>query len=358
MRIHNFSAGPSVLPVPVLEKAAAQLMNYGDAGMSVMEMSHRSKAFTDIYAQMVRDLSELLELPDNYRLLFMQGGATSQFSAVPLNLLRNGKADYVNTGSWSKKAIAEAKKYGDIRVAATSEDKQFTEIPVMEGDWYRKDADYVHITSNNTIFGTAFDTFPDTGDVPLVADMSSDFLSRPIDVSKFGLIYAGAQKNAGCAGVTVIIIREDLLGHAKDDTPLMLDYQIHADKDSMYNTPPTYAMYIGGLVYAWLLEHGGLAAMEKRNQAKAERLYTFLDQSSLFRAQVAPPHRSLMNIPFSLPDDAMNAKFIKASIAQGMANLKGHRSVGGMRASLYNALPEASVEALVAFMADFEKEHG
>jgi len=358
MRIHNFSAGPSVLPLSVLEKAAAEMLTHGHDGMSVMEMSHRSKAYQAIFDKTYERLASLLSLPKDYHILFMQGGATTQFAALPLNLLNgSGKADYVDTGSWSLAAIDEGRKYGDIAVAASSEDSDYTTIPDLKGQWWRPDADYVHLTSNNTIYGTAFDTFPDTGSVPLVADMSSDLLSRPIDVSKFGLIYAGAQKNAGCAGLTLVIVREDLLGMAHKLTPVMLDYKVQMKKGSMYNTPPTYAIYIAGLVYDWLHEQGDLAGIAAVNQKKAALLYNFLDQSTLFHARVEAPHRSLMNIPFMLPDELTEEKFLKEADQRGFANLKGHRSVGGMRASLYNALSFESVTQLVLFMADFEQRH-
>lgn len=356
MRIDNFSAGPSVLPVPVLERAAREMLNCDGAGMGVMEMSHRSKAFEAILARTEARLRELLRIPSNYKVLFLQGGATTQFSMVPLNLLRQSrKADYVDTGVWASKAAAEARKFGDIAICASSKADGYTTLPSLSGDFFRADADYVHLTSNNTIYGTAFSQFPDTGEVALVADMSSDFLARPFAVEQFGLIYAGAQKNAGCAGLTIVIVREDLIGHADARTPLMLDYATHAPQDSMYNTPPTWSIYIAGLVFDWIAEQGGLAAIEQNNRAKAGLLYDFLDQSRLFRATVAAPHRSLMNVPFLLPSEEATQDFLREADARGLDNLKGHRLVGGMRASLYNALPMSSVQHLVAFMDEFER---
>ena len=358
-RIYNFSAGPSVLPESVLQQAATEMTNYRGCGMSVMEMSHRSAVFQEIIDQAEQSLRQLLNIPENYRVLFLQGGASTQFSAIPLNLFgKKAKANYIDTGSWSKKAAAEARRYGEVGVVASSADQGYVCLPDLSEISYDSDAAYVHITSNNTIFGTAWRQFPHTADIPLVVDMSSDFLSRPTDVKQFGLIYAGAQKNAGPAGVTLVIIREDLIGHALPITPNMLNYKTAMDAGSMYNTPPCYAIYIMGLVFEWLIEQGGLEEIERRNRAKAELLYTYLDSSKMFRATVSEPYRSLMNIPFLTDDDNLNKAFISLSEEAGMANLKGHRSVGGMRASLYNAMPLEGVEALVTFMEDFEIRQG
>ncbi|MBY7145062.1 3-phosphoserine/phosphohydroxythreonine transaminase [Virgibacillus sp. NKC19-3] len=355
-RVFNFSAGPSMLPLPVLKKAQEELVNYRNSGMSVMELSHRSGLFTDIITEAERLLRELMEIPNNYNVLFLQGGASQQFAMVPLNLLtKNGKADYVNTGSWSKKAIQEAQKYGDIRVIASSEEANFTYIPEVDRSMIDPEADYVHITTNNTIEGTAYATIPDTGDVPLVADMSSNILSSEIDVSKFGLIYAGAQKNIAPAGLTVIIIREDLIGHAAATCPAMLHYKTHRDSGSLYNTPPTYGIYMAKLVFEWLKERGGLKEMEKRNQEKAALLYDALEESSVFQSPVRKDSRSWMNIPFVSHSADVDAAFIKEAQAKGLETLKGHRSVGGMRASIYNAMPLEGVQTLVTFIKDFEK---
>ena len=356
-RVYNFSAGPSMLPLPVLEKAQKELVCYGDTGMSVMEMSHRSKAFDDIIKQAEADIRELMNIPDNYKVLFLQGGGNTQFAMVPLNLYKKGKADYVQTGQWAKKAAQEAKKWGEVHIVASSEDKVYSYIPKLDKSTFDPEADYFHITYNNTIYGTRYTKIPDTGNVPLVADLSSNIMSEVIDVTKFGLIYAGAQKNIGPAGVTVVIIREDLLGNAKADCPTMLDYKIHADKDSLYNTPPCYAIYVAGLVFQWLKEMGGVAQMQKINEEKAGILYDFLDNSSLFKGTVVPEDRSLMNVPFVTGDDDLNAKFIKEATAAGLVNLKGHRTVGGMRASIYNAMPVEGVKALVEFMKKFETEN-
>lgn len=357
MRVHNFSAGPSVLPEQVLRKASAEMLSFEDTGMSVMEMSHRSPAYMAIHASAKERLKRLLSIPDSHDILFMQGGASSQFSAVPLNLMNQHKrALYVDTGAWSKKAIAEAKKYGEVTVVASSEEDGYTTIPEINLNDIQG-ADYLHLTSNNTIFGTAFQDLPDTGDLPLVVDMSSDILSKPVDLSKIALIYAGAQKNAGCAGLTLVIIRRDLLGKAQAETPLMLDYQTHAAKDSLYNTPPTFAIYIADLVYGWIEEMGGLDGMSRHNTTKANILYDFLDTSKFFSSTIAPNYRSKMNVCFKLADDTLNNVFLEAADRAGLKNLKGHRSVGGMRASLYNALPLESVEALVRFMTEFEAKH-
>ncbi len=356
-RVYNFSAGPSVLPEAVLKKAAEQMMNYGESGMSVMEMSHRSSDYESIIQGAESLLRKLMQIPDNYKVMFLQGGASSQFAMIPLNLLRTGKADYVITGQWSKKAAEEAEKYGVVNRVASSADKTFSYIPDLDPATFTKDADYFHITYNNTIYGTRYTQLPDTGNVPLIADISSIILSEPIDVSKFGMLYAGAQKNMGPAGVTVVIIREDLLGFTKEGTPTMFNYQIHADNGSMYNTPPTYGIYICKLVLEWLDALGGIDAMYEINQKKAKILYDFLDESKMFRGTVAVKDRSLMNVPFVTDSDELNAKFIKEAKAQGFVNLKGHRSVGGMRASIYNAMPVEGVEKLVAFMKEFEKNN-
>ncbi|NLY44067.1 MAG: 3-phosphoserine/phosphohydroxythreonine transaminase [Clostridiaceae bacterium] len=357
-RVYNFSAGPSMLPEPALRKAQQEMLCYGTSGMSVMEMSHRSGLFKEIIEETEKLLRELMDIPDNYKVLFLQGGASSQFAMVPLNLLRKSKkADYVITGLWAKKAFKEAARYGTVRVVASSEDATFNYIPELDASMFDPDADYVHITTNNTIYGTRYTTLPDTGDVPLVADMSSNILSQVYDVSKFGLIYAGAQKNMGPAGLTVVIIREDLIGHALDITPTMFDYKVHADAGSLYNTPPTYSIYMCKLVLEWLKELGGVKAIEKINIEKAQILYDFLDESSLFKGTVVKKDRSLMNIPFVCPTEELNAKFIKEAAAKGLVNLKGHRTVGGMRASIYNAMPVEGVQKLVEFMKQFEVEN-
>ncbi|MFD2654895.1 3-phosphoserine/phosphohydroxythreonine transaminase [Gracilibacillus thailandensis] len=356
-RVHNFSAGPSMLPLEVLEKAQAELPNYQDSGMSVMELSHRSGLFTDIITEAEKLLRELMNIPDNYKVLFVQGGASQQFAAVPLNLKKNGKADYVNTGSWSKKAMKEAKKFIDVKEIASSEDENFTYIPEVSTSTIDPEADYVHITTNNTIEGTAFRKIPNTGNVPLVADMSSNILSEEIDVSKFGVIYAGAQKNIGPAGLTVVIVRDDLIGNASEQCPTMLDYQTHSESGSLYNTPPTFGVYIAKLVFEWLKELGGLKEMQARNEKKAGLLYDYIAQSDFYRSPVKEDSRSLMNIPFVIPDHDLDAAFIKAAQAEGLETLKGHRSVGGMRASIYNAMPVQGVEDLITFMQKFEKEH-
>ncbi len=357
-RCYNFSAGPANLPLEVLEKAQNELVDYRRSGMSVMEMSHRGKDYTEIHQNAQQHLRKLMDIPPEYQILFVQGGASSQFAAVPLNLFsENGQADYVNTGAWSKKAIAEAKRYGKVKVIASSEDTTFNYIPELSPEMFSKDADYVHITSNNTIYGTCYPNLPEVGSVPLVCDMSSDILSKPYDVSKFGLIYAGAQKNIGPAGLTIIIVREDLTGHAKDFTPTMLNYQTHANNNSMFNTPPCFIIYMAGLVFEWMLENGGLSAMEQRNRQKAGMLYQYLDQSDLFRATVNGADRSIMNIPFVTGDGELDKKFIAEAEAINLKTLKGHRTVGGMRASIYNAFPLEGVEKLVNFMSDFEKKN-
>ena len=357
-RIFNFSAGPAALPLEVLEQARDELVNWHGSGMSVMEMSHRGKEYMSIQAEAEADLRELMGIPANYKVLFLQGGASTQFSMIPMNLLRGkASADYLNTGEWSKKAISEAKKYGKVNVVASSEDKNFSYAPTQDKWKLDPDAAYVHYTPNETIGGVEIFWTPETGKVPLVADMSSNILSRPIDVSKFGLIYAGAQKNIGPAGLTIVIVREDLLGQTVAGTPVMFDYKIQADNDSMYNTPPTYAIYIAGLVFKMLKAKGGLAAMEKVNRAKAKLLYDALDASNFFVSPVAKENRSLMNIPFTLKDASLDEEFLKGAKALKMVQLKGHRSVGGMRASIYNAMPVEGVQTLVDYMKAFEKKH-
>jgi phosphoserine aminotransferase len=355
-RLYNFSAGPAVLPREVLEQARDELVNWQGCGMSVMEMSHRGKEYMGIQAQAEADLRELMGIPANYKVLFLQGGASSQFAMVPMNLLR-GKtsADYLNTGEWSKKGIKEAKKYGAVNVVASSEDKNFSYAPTQDAWKLDPNAAYVHYTPNETIGGVEIFWTPETGNVPLVADMSSTILSRPIDVSKFGLIYAGAQKNIGPAGLTLVIVREDLIGQVVPGTPTMFDYKTHSENDSMYNTPPTYGIYIAGLVFKLLKAKGGLAAMEKTNRLKAGLLYDYLDATDFYNSPVARENRSLMNIPFTLKDAALDEDFLKGAKARGLVQLKGHRSVGGMRASIYNAMPVEGVQALVDYMKEFEK---
>ena len=358
-RVFNFAAGPAVLPEPVLEQAAQEMLDWHGSGTSVMEMSHRGKEFIGIAAAAETDLRELMAIPKNYKVLFLQGGATLQFAAVPMNLLRGKKsADYVNTGEWSKKAIKEAKRYCAVNVAASSEDKNFSYAPKQAAWKLDPDAAYVHYTSNETIGGVEFHWVPDTGSVPLVADMSSHILSRPMDVSKYALIYAGAQKNIGPAGLTIVIVRDDLIGAALPLTPSVLEYKGQAEADSMLNTPATYAVYVAGLVFRWLKQQGGLPAMERVNRAKAALLYDFLDQTEFYYSPVAREDRSLMNVPFRLKNEALDAEFLKQAQAGGLRELKGHRSVGGMRASIYNAMPAAGVQALVDFMRDFQSKHG
>ncbi len=358
-RIHNFSAGPAMLPQEVLEQARDELPNWQGCGMSVMEMSHRGKEFMGIAAQAEADLRELMAIPANYKVLFLQGGASSQFAMVPMNLLRGKKsADYLNTGEWSKKAIKEAKKYGAVNVVASSEDKNFSYAPTQDQWKLDQDAAYVHYTPNETIGGVEIFWTPETGNVPLVADMSSNILSRPMEVSKFGLIYAGAQKNIGPAGLTIVIVREDLIGETVAGTPTMFDYKIHADNESMYNTPPTYGIYMAGLVFKWLKDKGGLKAMEQHNRAKAAVLYDCLDASGFYHCPTARDNRSLMNVPFTLKDAGLDEAFLKGAKAHGLLQLKGHRSVGGMRASIYNAMPIEGVQLLAEYMKSFEKSHG
>ena len=355
-RVYNFSAGPSMLPEKVLRTAADEMLDYHGSGQSVMEMSHRSKVYDGIIKETESLLREVMNIPDNYKVLFLQGGASSQFAMVPLNLMTgSGKADFVLTGQWATKAYKEAARYGEANVVASSKDKTFSYIPKLDPSTFTKDADYFHICLNNTIYGTKWNTLPETGNVPLVADISSCILSEPIDVSRFGLLYAGAQKNMGPAGLTVVIIREDLIGHAKDFTPPMFNYQTHADNDSMFNTPPCYAIYICKLVLDWIKNDiGGLEKMKELNEKKAKILYDFLDSSKLFKGTVVPEDRSLMNIPFVTGSEELDAKFVKEAAAHDFVNIKGHRSVGGMRASVYNAMPIEGVEKLVAFMKEFE----
>ena len=358
-RVYNFSAGPSMLPLEVLQEAANEMCEYGQTGQSVMEMSHRSKEYQAIIDEAEADLRDLMQIPDNYKVLFLQGGASSQFCMVPMNLMtKNGKADYISTGQWAKKAFKEGSRYGDCKAIASSEDKTFTYIPKVTAADVRPDADYVHICMNNTIYGTKYHQLPETGKVPLVADISSCIMSEPIDVSKFALLYAGAQKNLAPAGLTVVIVREDLIGHAMDITPTMFNYQIHADNGSMFNTPPCYTIYIAGKVMKWVKKtFGNLEALKAHNEKKAAILYNFLDQSKLFKGTVVPEDRSLMNVPFVTGNTDLDAEFVAAAKKAGFVNIKGHRTVGGMRASIYNAMPIEGVEKLVAFMAEFEKEH-
>jgi len=358
-RIYNFSAGPAVLPEEVLSQARDEMLDWRGSGMSVMEMSHRGKEFMSIAEQAEADLRELLAIPSNYKVLFLQGGASSQFAMVPLNLLRGKKsADYVNTGMWSKKAIDEAKRFCAVNVAASSEASKFTSVPAQTEWKLSGDAAYVHYTPNETIGGVEFHWVPDTGDVPLIADMSSTLLSRPIVVSKFGVIYAGAQKNIGPAGLVVVIVRDDLIGGAAASTPVMFDYKTHADNGSMYNTPPTYGWYLAGLVFQLLKKKGGLKAMAEVNKRKAEKLYGAIDASDFYKNPVAKDARSWMNVPFTLKDAALDKAFLAEASKVGLKSLEGHRSVGGMRASIYNAMPEGGVDALVAFMQDFARRNG
>ncbi len=357
-RVYNFSAGPSQLPLEVLEKAQANLTNYEGCGMSVMEMSHRGADFEAIRAGAEAALRQLMSIPDNYKVLFMQGGASGQFAAIPLNLMnKNGKADYVLSGQFSKKASVEAAKYGDVAIAASSAGANFSFIPATTRESFRPDADYVHICYNNTIFGTRFPAIPDTGDIPLVADLSSCIASEPIDVSKFGMIYAGAQKNFGIAGMAVVIIREDLIGNERDITPSIFSYKLTAENDSMYNTPPCWCMYMNKLVCEWLLELGGLEAVGERNRKKAALLYDYLDHQDFYVAPVDPTSRSIMNVVFRTSDPELDKKFVSEASKAGLKSLKGHRAVGGMRASIYNAMPIEGVEKLVRFMKKFAAEN-
>ncbi len=354
-RVYNFSAGPSMLPVEVLERAQKEMLDCNGSGQSVMEMSHRSKEYQAIIDEAEALFREVMNIPDNYKVLFLQGGASTQFAMVPLNLgNKNKSADYVITGQWAKKAFAEAGRYLDAHAIASSADKTFSYLPKVDKSMLTPGADYVHITYNNTIYGTHYNTMPDFGDTTVVTDMSSCILSEEVDISKFGLIYAGAQKNMGPAGVTVVIVRDDLIGNAMEFTPTMLNYQTHADNGSMFNTPPTYGIYICKLVYEWIKNMGGVKVMHEKNVEKANLLYDFLDNSKMFKGTVVPEDRSLMNVPFVTDSDELNAKFIAESKAKGFVNLKGHRTVGGMRASIYNAMPLEGVKALVEFMKDFE----
>lgn len=358
MRVYNFSAGPAILPEEVLKKAAEEMLEYGTSGQSVMEMSHRSKEYQAIIDSVEAKLRAIMNIPENYKVLFLQGGASSQFAMIPLNLMnKNNKADFVLTGQWANKAYQEASRYGKCNAVASSKDKTFSYIPELDESKFDPEADYFHICYNNTIYGTRFNDLPDTKGVPIIADMSSCILSEPVDVSKYGMIYAGAQKNMGPAGLTVVIIREDLIGNAMDITPTMFNYQTHADNGSMYNTPPTYGIYILGLVLDWVAEKGGLEAMAKLNAEKAAVLYDFLDSSKLFKATVMGKDRSLMNIPFVTGNEELDAKFVSEAKKAGLINIKGHRSVGGMRASIYNAMPIEGVNALVEFMRKFEAEN-
>ncbi len=357
MRVYNFSAGPSMLPEPVLKKAAADMLDYEGSGMSVLEMSHRAKCYDAIIKEAEALLRELMNIPENYKVLFLQGGASTQFGAIPLNLHKNGRGDYIVTGNFASLAAKEGARLTNARVVASSEDAVYTYIPQITKDRIDPEADFVHITFNNTIFGTKYNYVPETGDVPLVADMSSMILSEPVDVTKFGVIYAGAQKNIGPAGVTVVIVREDLLDQAKADCPKMLMWKTQADADSLYNTPPCYSIYISMLVFRWIKEMGGVEAVQKKNLQKAALLYDAIDSSDFYKNTVKKEDRSLMNVPFVTPSAELDAKFVKEAAAEGLVSLKGHRLVGGMRASIYNAMPLEGVEKLVAFMKKFEAEN-
>lgn len=356
-RVFNFSAGPSMLPLQVLETAASEMLNYKGSGMSVMEMSHRSPVYDEIIKEAEALLRKLMNIPDNYKVLFLQGGASTQFAAVPLNLMKTGKADYIVSGQFSGKAQKEAMKYGEAKIVASSKEANFSFIPKTDRSSFSPDADYVHVCFNNTIYGTKFPYIPDTGDIPLVADMSSCIISEPVDVSKFGVIYAGAQKNMAPAGLTLVIIREDLIGNARENTPSMLDYKLMADNESMYNTPPCYCIYVAKLVYEWILGLGGLEKMKEMNEKKANLLYDYLDSQDYYVAPVEKESRSMMNVTFVTGDADLDKKFAKEAEAQGLKNLKGHRSVGGMRASIYNAMPYEGVEKLVEFMKEFAKNN-
>ena len=355
-RVYNFSAGPSMLPIEVIEDVAANLANYNGTGQSVMEMSHRSKEYQKIIDDAEMNLRKLMSIPDNYKVLFLQGGGTLQFSMVPINLLRNSKkADYIVTGQWADKAAKEAEKFGDIRVVASSKDATYTYIPKTTREDFRPDADYVYICTNNTIYGSHYPYIPDTGDIPLVADMSSSILSEEVDVCRYGLIWAGAQKNVAPAGVTIVIVREDLIGFAPENTPVYLDYKIHADKGSMYNTPPCFSIYVAGEVFKYLLANGGVDAVHQADVRKATKLYDYLDASDFYKAPVNPEDRSLMNVVFVTGDEDLDKRFIAEAREEGLINLGGHRTLGGMRASLYNAVPEEAVDALIEFMEKFRK---
>ena len=357
-RVYNFSAGPSVLPLEVLEKVQADLLNYEGSGQSVMEMSHRSKEFKKIAEDAEANLRELMEIPDNYTVLFVQGGGHVQFAMVPLNLMVNSKkADYIITGTWAKKAWKEAQKFGDAKAIASSEEDKFTWVPKVKKEDFREDADYAYICLNNTIYGTRFNYIPDTGDVPLVADWSSGWMSEKIDVSKFGILWGGAQKNVAPAGMAIVVIREDLLGKCAPEVPTYLDYKIHADNDSMYNTPPCWTIYVAGEVFKYLKSIGGIGVMEEMNKKKAKKLYDYIDSSELFKAPVAVEDRSLMNVVFVTGDPDLDKKFVAEAREEGLINLAGHRSIGGMRASIYNAMPEEGVDCLIEFMKKFEAEN-
>ena len=357
-RIYNFSAGPAMLPEEVLQEAANDMLDYHDSGMSVMEMSHRSKNYDQIIKEAEADLRKLIGIPDNYKVLFLQGGATLGFAMIPMNFMFNGKIDLINTGVWTKKAMKDAKLYGEVNVVASSEEDGFKKIPDLKGIKFNKDADYVYICDNNTVYGTKYKEYPDTGDIPLVADMSSCFLSEPIDVKKFGIIFAGAQKNVGPAGVTIYIIREDLLAKAAPKPlPAYLDFRIHAENGSLYNTPPTYGIYICGLVFKWLLRTGGLEFRDKNNKEKAAILYDYLDQSKFYIPRVEKESRSLMNVTFTTPSPELDAEFLEGAKKYRFTNLKGHKSIGGLRASIYNAMPIDGVKALVKYMKEFEEAH-
>ena len=357
-RIYNFSAGPAMLPEEVLEQVAEEMLDKGGSGMSVMEMSHRSKVFEEIRDAAKADLRKLLNIPDNYKILFMQGGATLAFSMIPMNFATNGKVDIIHTGIWTKKVMNDTKLYADVNIVASGEENGFKSIPNLKGLKFRPDADYVYICDNNTAYGSKYKEYPDTGDIPLVADMSSCFLSEPIDVSKFGIIYAGAQKNVGPAGVTIVIIREDLLERKpRVPLPAYLDYRIHANSDSVYNTPPTFAIYVCGLVFKWLLRTGGLETRKIINEEKAKIVYDYLDQSKLFKPYINKDSRSMMNIAFRTPSEEMDAEFLEGAKKYRFANLKGHKATGGLRASLYNAMPIDGAKALVAYMKEFEEAH-
>ena len=357
-RIYNFSAGPAMLPEEVLKTAAEEMLDYHGCGMSVMEMSHRSKVYQGIIDEAEADLRKLIGIPDNYKVLFMQGGATLGFAMIPMNFMVSGKADYINTGVWTKKAIKDAKLYGEVNVVASGEENGFKKIPDLKGVKFSKDADYVYMCDNNTIYGSKYKEYPETGDIPLICDMSSCFLSEPIDVKKFGLIYAGAQKNVGPAGVTIFIIREDLLARTpRQPLPAYLDYRLHVENGSMYNTPPTYGIYVCGLVFKWLLKNGGLAARKKANEEKAKVLYDYLDSSSFYKPFAAKDSRSLMNVTFRTPSDELDAEFLEGAKKYRFTNLKGHRLTGGLRASIYNAMPKEGVEALVKYLKEFEEAH-
>lgn len=358
-RVYNFCAGPAARPSPVLEKASSEMLDWNGKGLSVMEMSHRSDEYVSIANKAEQDLRDLLVIPDNYKVLFMQGGATAQFAMIPMNLLRGkATADYINTGQWSEKAIKEAKRYCDVNVAASSADDNFSYAPSQETLKLNPDAAYVHYTPNETIGGVMFDYIPETGDVPLVADFSSSILSESLDVSKFGLIYAGAQKNIGPAGLCIVIVREDLLGEVVSGTPTAMDYKVAADNGSMYNTPATYSWYLAGLVFDWLKQQGGVEKIAVINERKAKKLYDYIDGSGFYANPVAKPNRSKMNVPFTLKDASMDASFLQQADEKGLLNLKGHRSVGGMRASIYNAVTEDAVDALIAFMQEFASQNG